>query len=322
MEEQGHRENGDWAEPELLYHYTTQEGLLGIIENKCIWATHFRYLNDTSEGEIVSRAAWDELNSRVNADSLMQFLGVPPIKDRKTLECNDEEILSQGNRILSEVISRGVYVTSLSKQGNLLSQWRAYSGKSGGYSIGFPPNYSVTIGRHFLGEISRKAFLRDESLIRCQYCDDEVRKILTEKIQKSVDSYIGEAEKTKREFAANEQFGPRTPAAIAVRHFRPLSLECAIIKDYAFHEEQEWRLVFRSLNQSVEDIFFRAGRSMLIPYLKIPLIFDNQRIEIKRIYIGPSPHLAEARESVEMLLRQHGIRGVDVRSSMIPYRSL
>jgi hypothetical protein len=61
---------------------------------------------------------------------------------------------------------------------------------------------------------------------------------------------------------------------------------------------------------------------MLIPYLKIPLNFQNQRVEIKRIYIGPSPNLPEALESVAMLLRKHGIYGVDVKSSMIPYRSL
>jgi hypothetical protein len=235
-------------EPKLLYHYTTQEGLLGIIEKECIWATHLRYLNDTSEGAIVSHAIWEELNSRVNADSLMQFLGIPPVKDKKRIQCDDEEILSQGNRILSEVTSRDVYVTSLSKQGNLLSQWRAYSGKSGGYSIGFSLDYLKTIGRHFLGEISRKSFLPGEPLIPCQYYDNKVRKQLTKKIQKSVDSYISEAKKTKREFTSGEQIGSRTPAAIAIRHFRPLSLECAITKDYAFHEEQEWRLVFRLLN--------------------------------------------------------------------------
>jgi hypothetical protein len=308
-------------EPELLYHYTTQDGLLGILETKCIWATHFRCLNDTSEGEIVSRAAWHELNSRVNSDSLMQFLGIPIQKSKEKIECNDKEILSQGNRILSEVTSRDVYVTSLSGKGNLLSQWRAYCGKSGGYSIGFSPSYLKAIGTHFLGEISRKHFLPGEPLFPCRYFDDEAKKQLTEKIQKSVDAYIGEAEQTKREFTSNERTGPRTPAGIAIRHFRPLSLDCAITKDHAFHEEQEWRLVFRLLNQSVEDVFFRVSRSMLIPYLKIPLAFENQSAEIKRIYVGPSPNLTGARESVEMLLRKHGVHGVDVKSSMIPYRN-
>jgi hypothetical protein len=320
MEEQERTEIKEEAEPELLYHYTDQQGLLGIIEDGCIWATHFRYLNDTSEGEIASRAAWEELNSRVNSDSLMQFIGMRPIEGTRKIECNDEEILSQGNRILSEVTSQDFYVTSFSEQGNLLSQWRAYSGESGGYSIGFSPDYLKTIGKHFLGGTWWKNFLRDEPLVPCRYCDHELKEILADKMQKSVDAYIEEAVETKRRFSSNEQTGPRAPAAIAIRHLRPLGRECAVTKDYAFHEEQEWRLVFRSLNRSVEGIFLRAGRSMLIPYLKIPLIFEDCPIGIKRIYVGPSRNLAEARKSVEMLLRAHNICGVDVKDSLIPYR--
>ena len=32
-----------------LYHYTTQTGLLGIIRDRQIWATHTQYLNDHRE---------------------------------------------------------------------------------------------------------------------------------------------------------------------------------------------------------------------------------------------------------------------------------
>lgn len=50
MEQQILKQEGSKNEPELLYHYTTQDGLLGILENACIWATHYRCLNDASEG--------------------------------------------------------------------------------------------------------------------------------------------------------------------------------------------------------------------------------------------------------------------------------
>jgi hypothetical protein len=40
----------DQAKPKaLLYHYTDQRGLLGILRSQSIWATHIRYLNDSSE---------------------------------------------------------------------------------------------------------------------------------------------------------------------------------------------------------------------------------------------------------------------------------
>ncbi len=34
---------------ELLYHYTTIEGLLGIVESGSLRASHIRYLNDQTE---------------------------------------------------------------------------------------------------------------------------------------------------------------------------------------------------------------------------------------------------------------------------------
>src|SRR5262245_39760281 len=34
---------------DLLYHYTTQAGLLGIIESGALWASNVRYLNDRGE---------------------------------------------------------------------------------------------------------------------------------------------------------------------------------------------------------------------------------------------------------------------------------
>jgi hypothetical protein len=33
----------------LLYHYTDEIGLRGIISSGCMWATHYKFLNDLSE---------------------------------------------------------------------------------------------------------------------------------------------------------------------------------------------------------------------------------------------------------------------------------
>ena len=50
--------------PEILYHYTTQEGLLGIIKDKVIWATHTQYLNDQAEFSYALRLAEEEISRR------------------------------------------------------------------------------------------------------------------------------------------------------------------------------------------------------------------------------------------------------------------
>jgi hypothetical protein len=35
--------------PARVYHYTSTDGLLGILDSGHLWATDLRYLNDTSE---------------------------------------------------------------------------------------------------------------------------------------------------------------------------------------------------------------------------------------------------------------------------------
>ena len=32
-----------------LYHYTTFDGLIGILQTQSLWATHYKFLNDFSE---------------------------------------------------------------------------------------------------------------------------------------------------------------------------------------------------------------------------------------------------------------------------------
>jgi hypothetical protein len=32
-----------------LFHYTTWNGLMGILDSHSLWATHYKFLNDSSE---------------------------------------------------------------------------------------------------------------------------------------------------------------------------------------------------------------------------------------------------------------------------------
>ena len=49
----------------VLYHYTTVDALLSILQHNALWATHIRYMNDTSEQKVL----WDLL--RTKAKSLL-----------------------------------------------------------------------------------------------------------------------------------------------------------------------------------------------------------------------------------------------------------
>ncbi len=111
----------------ILFHYTSAEGLKGIIESNELWATSAYYLNDAAEmfygynvlKEVLDQ--WLRKNSR-SEDSITLGLA-------RQLRSSFEDLFEK--RLL-----KPIYLMCFCEGDNLLSQWRAY-GKSGGYSIGF-----------------------------------------------------------------------------------------------------------------------------------------------------------------------------------------
>ena len=308
---------------DLLYHYTTQHGLLGILKQKCIWATHIRYLNDTSEGNIVSQAVFSEFSARYNISPLLQMLGMATEKTAASVEPVDEDALGQGATMASWATSQNVFVSSFSEHGDSLSQWRAYSERSGGYSIGFRPSYLRAIGQRFLVSRPDRFSQGSDTLQRCIYYDEQEERSLREEIKKLVDSYIEEAAAVAKLPTEQGIQGFRTPAALAVKHFLRLGIRSAITKDYGFREEAEWRLAFLlQQGSAVHDVEFRPGSSMPIPYLQVPLrLEDHSQDLISKVIVGPCPHPSEAARSIQILLESAGFRDADVTSSQIPYRN-
>lgn len=180
MEEQEHGENTDRAG--LLYHYTSQKGLLGIIENRHLWVSHLQYLNDTSEGQIFAKLLINELDQRDSAESkeplsrfmmLAQLMGRSVGEPETKMQHADKKVLSTGRVAFSWIKAQDAFVASFSEQGDLLSQWRAYSGETGGYSIGFTRSYLKSVGVRFL-ENRRDSFHNDSNpLVACRYCDNQ-----------------------------------------------------------------------------------------------------------------------------------------------------
>jgi hypothetical protein len=102
--------------PDILYHYTTQEGFLGIIQSKTLWASSIRHLNDSSEFNYAINLALRISNDYVKSGK-------------------DDSGFKQIVRVFRHVLN--IYVCSFSTQKDQLSQWRAYCRDGGGFSIGF-----------------------------------------------------------------------------------------------------------------------------------------------------------------------------------------
>ncbi len=272
----------DERPPDYLYHYTTAEGLKGIVENREIWASDIFSLNDSSEVYHGRDLLFDCLNARKSKLD-------PNLK--KQLIASLEEL---GPR---KFVS--TYVCSFSKEGDDLSQWRAYC-PHGGYAIGFPTD-----------QLQEFAAGQDGVSLEC--CVYERKDKL----------------KLCRRFIRTLDGGPRYSLKLYAEIFAA-EFACRF-KHKAFKSEEEWRLISAVLEGFGSETTpeFRCRGSLVVPYLRFTL---TERALWKRVKIavGPCRHPKEAKAYVARLLHaamtKHGEipdpRADQVTISEIPFRQM
>ena len=104
--------------PGPICHYTSHSGLIGIVKNKCIWATSIHHLNDATEFEYARG-----IMARIIGEKSKDGIGAV-LSDRLT-------------KALEGIARINLFVACFSEKPDLLSQWRAYCPSGSGYSIGF-----------------------------------------------------------------------------------------------------------------------------------------------------------------------------------------
>lgn len=128
--------------PSRVYHYTSLDGLLGILKSQQIWATDIRYLNDASEDLYATRAIEQVLTEMGTDDNAQPGL---------TAAIN-----------MSRPTTSRAHAACFCQARDLLSQWRAHSaGGTTSYALEFDwgamSTMSTCIGEY--GErTGRKAF--------------------------------------------------------------------------------------------------------------------------------------------------------------------
>jgi hypothetical protein len=55
--------------PEILYHYTTQQGLLEIVRGSQLWATKVQYMDDSTEFRLAKILASRQLKKRLEQET-------------------------------------------------------------------------------------------------------------------------------------------------------------------------------------------------------------------------------------------------------------
>jgi len=274
--------------PGVLYHYTSQQGLIGIFQSGSFWATNIRYLNDAKEFELALELLDDVLHSKLQTASNKY----------------DQALYTVLQESLNQASGSDVYVTSFSEDGDQLGQWRAYCPAGSGYAVGLLP----AVLRRAHGSYDRLL------LLRCLYDEDEHRTLLHR--------LIGLAETYIHDAKVAQSTNPDRVYREAFKLFDAwLPTVAAVIKHSSFSEEREWRLLAPTAFFDHEPPSVRSGRSMLIPYQQFALSDSETAMQVSSIVIGPTPHSSLAEQGVRALCVFHGTRNASIEVSDIPYRT-
>lgn len=331
-----------------LWHYTTLEGLEGILRDQCLWATHFRYLNDVSEFEYskqilgdlffpdIKKIIEDYCGDHPEANIQVQEYG--GIDSFSKLETNDTlEILYlalltdspiKDNRFYSMPCLLSFSNVNLDdnfiQENGLLSQWRGY-GVDGGYALIFDKEQ---LCRFFEEEKSFYYYVvADNGDVH--YCrgDKTVFNNLKENFQKDL-KYLSDFFKDFFLYRIRIKEKP----IVRTEHLNAITRCMAFFKHGGFFEEKEHRfyvfpsppsyknaLEFQEIGKEFKEILFRQNVKGLIPYIRLFQTKNNKRLPIKRICVGPHKSSKERILSIKQFLKVMNLNDIEVFASSIPF---
>lgn len=277
--------NPNELENKILYHYTTPEGLLGILQSDSVKLrlTKASALNDMMEGKIL-KERYKSVCTKLYREGKM---------NKKEYEFLMENTKLDNNGELKESEYRKMYICSFSLERDSLPMWNYYVKGGGyqGYNIGFQnPFIWCELSDNYL--IHR--FLR---ICKVEYSEEILESLLMEcidSVHKSPE-YFGEI------------YGDVYSALSwgALEH----KLEC-------FSHEKEIRLIYTASDEDEEKIQYRTKNGVLIPYIEIPFFKET----VKEITIGPLVERELAVENLKEFLDLRGYKNIDIKVSNVPIR--
>jgi hypothetical protein len=315
-----------------LYHYTNEQGLYGILENRCIWATHYKFLNDYLEVELFK----EKMTQFLHSDALKFYRGL------FSKSPNTQELLSNPIWLanLAEQSSKWsvdssynslpeVYIASFCaenrddyiNQNGLLSQWRGY-GEDGGFAIVFK-----TSDLEEMGQSEYSVFLYD-----CLYLADVIYSDDEEKYQAELFEELRTIATNDTDWQLHIIGKKEEPSYNANAETYGSFIRCITrYKHRGFREEQEVRIVatlipFQKISQetpgyehliskSEKERKFRPKNGRRTPYIELFSSLDVP-LPIEKIIVGPHKDKDARAAALRVFLKDTNI---EVIVSEIPY---
>jgi hypothetical protein len=292
--------------PDILYHYCKNEVFLSIIENDEKGRIHLSDLNlsnDSQEGRWVKRVFE---------------------KYYRTHGVSENHIDAALREIDLTIDMIGAAGFCMSERDDTLSQWRAYADDGFGVAIGFSAQHFVDVS-----DIAPKDG-RGFRLKKILYKEGEQAAAISEVADKIMSCI-------KQGWPYSQyripQSGSKYNQASSTNNNHELMLYADIlllgklytVKNPAFSEEAEWRLVSFIVGRGAEwepssdlkSMEFRALRDRIVPFRTLPLRHEGQS-PIKRVVLGPRNITPIS--VVKGFLAKHGHEEVEVVLSEASYR--
>lgn len=274
--------------PEKLYHYTSPAGLEGIVSTNTLWFGDAFFLNDASE---------------------IQY-GVDLVEAALKRWCADRPLWQvnlakkiHGNTFRNSLSSRPA-AFCMSDGPNILNQWRDYGKDRVAYSIGFEPRQ---LRRCLHTDVEAGSMV----LLQMIYEPARQEILLGETINSVMSEVVAHLNDKEPPSEAQDEI-----ADIAAL---PLTIGVLALKHPDFSAEREWRLC-TSVEALIARQKFRGTPLGLAPYYVVGLSEGEDRLPIKDVMVGPSPHGFVAEMGVKLLLKKHGYDDVTTSHSQIPLR--
>lgn len=299
----------------VLYHYTSFDGLKGIIESRCLWLTHFRYLNDTSE--IVY--ARDEVLKKIEEILRNQLTDLE--------EHLQWQMFRQTFKNMIET-NMNFYIFSFCVKPNYLPAWRWYAANGCGVAIGFRKELFIQKSADHTNDSKRMV---------------SFHKVYYEIANKAVKNLIENLIKiTRSEFqkAKQNKYYNHSPMCF-LKGIHPILAAYLIpilvcLKHGAYQEEHEYRLCESEFSEERQnklckiDIPFdkrhwRDSMQTTQPFVKtIPITISEQFDceDICKIWVGPRCNFEHAKHQIIELLSQNkytNLKQIKIEKSDIPY---
>ena len=256
----------------ILYHYTKSNGINGIINHNCFWATKSDFLNDPNEFSHIQGIIDDVCQEQIKDPVLKEMFLADSIY-------SDQEK------------GREYFVLSFSKCRDSITMWSEFGSKTG-YNFGFRSDEIIArieeaaeIAYHGLVVYNTK---KQHQLIRrnlCNYLPNLLRMPLQDILEN------GRNNRQERTYVK------------ACRKFQKMAEVYAMFfKHEGFAEEQEYRFIFKKRKDTT--VYFRPKDGFMLPYIEIPL--SDRNLPIEEIMVAPQNHIDLAKNGMEYMLRTKG----------------